>query len=212
MNDISDFFIAQYRETPALDIILEAIAFVCGIASVYLAKKQRVALYPVGLIATALTAYLLYKAGYYGEVLVNAYFTIMSFYGWYHWTRGSGTDDLPVSRANLRQKFIGTGIFIATFFVIYAIYRAFDYPIGPENYLDIFCSGIFFTAMWFMALKKIENWTLWIAGNLLVLPLYAIRGLGMLTIQYAIFTILAVTAYLEWKKILQHQTSPKPTE
>lgn len=213
MNEISDFFIAQYRETPTLDIVLEAIAFACGIASVYLAKKQRIALYPVGLVATAITAYLLYKAGYYGEVLVNAYFTLMSFYGWYHWAKGSTqTDDLPISRLDGREKFIGAVIFVVTFIVIYAIYKVFAYAIGPENYLDIFCSGIFFTAMWFMALKKIENWTLWIIGNLLVLPLYAIRGLGMLTIQYAIFTILAIAAYLEWKKILQQQASSKHTD
>jgi nicotinamide mononucleotide transporter len=28
----------------------------------------------------------------------------------------------------------------------------------------ILASGIFFTGMWYMALKKIENWTLWIIG------------------------------------------------
>jgi nicotinamide mononucleotide transporter len=33
-------------------------------------------------------------------------------------------------------------------------------------------------------------------------PLFAYRGLGMLSLQYIIFTILAVLAYIEWKKIL----------
>ena len=60
-----------------------------------------------------------------------------------------------------------------------------------------------------MALKKIENWTLWIIGDIIVVPLYAYRGLGMLSLQYLIFTILAVSAYLAWKKTLNsnQQTS-----
>jgi nicotinamide mononucleotide transporter len=53
-----------------------------------------------------------------------------------------------------------------------------------------------------MALKKIENWTLWIIGDVIAVPLFAYRGLGMLSLQYIIFTILAVLAYIEWKKIL----------
>jgi nicotinamide mononucleotide transporter len=54
-----------------------------------------------------------------------------------------------------------------------------------------------------MANKKIENWTLWIFGDIIVTPLYAYRGLGMLSLQYLIFTILAILAYLEWKKGLK---------
>jgi nicotinamide riboside transporter PnuC len=51
-----------------------------------------------------------------------------------------------------------------------------------------------------VANNKIENWTLWIIGDLIVTPLYAYRGLGMLSLQYLIFTILAIYAYLEWRK------------
>jgi nicotinamide mononucleotide transporter len=37
-----------------------------------------------------------------------------------------------------------------------------------------------------MANKKIENWILWIIGDIIVTPLYAYRGLGMLSLQYLI--------------------------
>ena len=58
-----------------------------------------------------------------------------------------------------------------------------------------------------MAKKKIENWTLWILGDIIVTPLYAYRGLGMLSLQYLIFTILAISAYREWKKNLSRLNS-----
>ena len=95
-------------------------------------------------------------------------------------------------------------MFFITILVVFGIYNYFDYEIKFENYIDIFTSGIFFTAMWYMAKKKIENWTLWIFGDIIVVPLYAYRGLGMLALQYLIFTILAIAAYLEWKKILNN--------
>ena len=89
----------------------------------------------------------------------------------------------------------------------YFLYRYFGQIIKTENYIDIFTSGIFFTAMWYMANKKIENWTLWIIANSITVPLYAHRGLGMLSLQYLIFTILAIQGYFAWKKTLDKKTS-----
>ena len=198
-----DFFLNAYKNSTTTQIILELIAFLFGIWSVWLAKKQNIWVYPTGLIATTITTYLLYINGYLGDMLVNAYFSIMSIYGWFKWSvKVNKPDFFFISRTNNKEKIIGILIFLITIFVIFGIYNYFDYDIKKENYADILSSGIFFTAMWYMANKKIENWTLWIIGDLIVIPLYAFRGLGMLSLQYLIFTILAVIAYLEWKKIL----------
>jgi nicotinamide mononucleotide transporter len=198
-----DFFLNAYKDVSIMQILLEFAAFVLGIMSVWYAKKENIWVYPTGLIATAITTYLLYKAGYLGDMLINAYFTIMSIYGWYNWARNkNNTDELPITRTHKSEKVIGAILFVVTLFVVYGIYKFFDYKIRKDNYIDIFASGLFFTAMWYMALKKIENWTLWIIGDLIVTPLYAYRGLGMLSLQYLVFTILAVSAYLEWKRIL----------
>jgi len=76
-------------------------------------------------------------------------------------------------------------------------------------FIDTFTTGIFFAAMWLMALKKIENWTLWIIGNIASIPLYFVKGYGFTGIQYIIFLILAILAYKQWKKTLNsnHQTA-----
>jgi len=198
-----DFFIESYKTTPWFVIFLEAVTFVFGIASVYLAKKENIWVYPTGLIATTITVYLLYRAGYYGDMVVNFYYSVMSIYGWYNWARKSnGANIITISRTNQIEKLTGIGMFLLTIIVIFAIYRIFGYDIKTENYLDIFTSGIFFTAMWYMALKKIENWTLWIVGDLIAVPIYAYRGLGILSLEYVVFTILAILAYIEWRKIL----------
>lgn len=198
-----EFFLNAYKNASTTQIILEFIAFVFGILSVWFAKKENILVYPTGLIATIITTYLLYIAGYLGDMMINGYFTIMSVYGWYKWARKQNeTDVIAITRTNNKEKIIGVALFFVTIFVVFGIYKFFDYVIKAANYIDIFASGIFFTGMWYMANKKIENWTLWIFGDIIVTPLYAYRGLGMLSLQYLIFTILAISAYLEWKRIL----------
>ncbi len=200
-----EFFLNAYKNATVFQIVIEFLAFVFGILSVWFAKKENILVYPTGLLATVLTSYLLYIAGYLGDMMVNAYFSVMSVYGWYNWSKkdNNGTS-LAITRINSKEKIIGIVLFFITIFVVFGIYNYFDYEIKFENYIDIFTSGIFFTAMWYMAKKKIENWTLWIFGDIIVVPLYAYRGLGMLALQYLIFTILAIMAYLEWKKILNN--------
>jgi nicotinamide mononucleotide transporter len=201
-----DFFLDAYKEASATQILLELIAFVFGIISVWCARKENILVYPTGLIATIITTYLLWVAGYLGDMMINLYFSIMSIYGWWNWARKRGDrDTLPITRTNFKEKIIGIALFLGTIIVVFAIYTFFDYEIKKENYVDIVASGIFFTGMWYMAHKKIENWTLWIIGDFIVTPIYAYRGLGMLSLQYLIFTVLAILAYLEWKRILQQK-------
>jgi nicotinamide mononucleotide transporter len=198
-----DFFLDAYENKSTLDIILEAIVFFFGIISVYFAKKENILVYPTGIIATILTVYLLYEAGYFADMTINIYFSVMSIYGWINWARiKEGEHVVHISRTTTREKIIGILLFFLTIVVTYLIYQLFGQEINPENYIDIITSGIFFTGMWYMALKKIENWTLWIIGDFIAIPLYGYRGLGMLSLQYVVFTVLAILAYLEWRKIL----------
>ena len=186
-----DFLISQYKNASTTQICLEFLAFVFGIISVYCAKKENIWVYPTGLISTVITVYLLYQASYFGDMTMNAYYSIMSIYGWYKWMSKSKEPDLLITRTNSKEKIIGFVFFILTMIITYLVYKFFDYKLEIPNYIDIFTSGIFFTAMWFMAIKKIESWTLWILGDCIAVPLFAYRGLGMLSLQYLIFTILA---------------------
>jgi nicotinamide mononucleotide transporter len=148
----------------------------------------------------------MYKAAYFADMTINVYYTIMSVYGWYNWSAIKNKIPLKISKTTKNEKFIGFLIFIGTILITNTVYIFFDYKLEIPNYIDIFTSGVFFTAMWYMALKKIESWILWIIGNSLVIPLFAYRGLGLIALQYVIFTLMAVMAYKEWKKNIQQKS------
>ncbi len=203
MNPIFDFFLDAYRGKESYIIVLEGIVFVSGIASVWFAKKENILVYPTGLVATVITVYLFLRDGLLGDMMMNFYWSAMSVYGWWNWSRKKeGEKIVKISRTSPREKVIGFALFLFTMLFNYAVYKVFGYEVETSNYIDIFTSGIFFTAMWYMALKKLENWTLWILADIITIPLYAYRGWGMLSLQYVIFTVLAIQAYLLWKKSL----------
>ena len=194
--------INQYQSIPNWQIGIEIIIFIFGVLSVYFAKKENVLVYPTGIICTILSVYIMFHAKYYADMSINIYYSIMSVYGWFQWKKITNGEVLSISRTNLKEKIIGVILFLITALICIYIYKFFNYKLQINNYLDIFTTSLFFTAMWYMAKKKIENWTLWIVGNTFAVYIFFDRQLYIIAIQYIIFTILAISAYIEWKKYL----------
>jgi nicotinamide mononucleotide transporter len=194
--------IHQYKSIPNWQIGIEIVVFIFGILSVYFAKKENILVYPTGIICTILSVYIMFHANYYADMSINIYYSIMSIYGWYKWKKIKNGEALSISRTNTKEKIIGIFLFIITAVICVFIYNFFEYTLQVNNYLDIFTTSLFFTAMWYMAIKKIENWILWIVGNTFAIYIFFDRQLYIIAIQYIIFTILAVLAYIEWKKYL----------
>ena len=204
MGEVYDFFLSSYSGYSKVDIVLEFLAFWFGIISVVFAKKQNILVYPTGIICTVITMYLMYKVSLLGHILVNLLYTIISFFGWWNWSRREN-NDLVVKVSKFTSNDLTKSLLIF-FFIVFVAYFAHDFFAtnfeGQIKELDILTSGIFVTAMWLMANKKLENWILWIIGNVITIPLYLSSDKIILSIQYVIFTILAVQAYIEWKKSL----------
>lgn len=194
--------IHQYKSIPNWQIGIEIIIFIFGVLSVYFAKKENILVYPTGIICTILSVYIMYNAKYYADMSINIYYSIMSVYGWFHWKKITNGEVLSISRTNMKEKIIGIILFLITAIICIYIYKFFNYKLQINNYLDIFTTSLFFSAMWYMAKKKIENWTLWIVGNTFAVYIFFNRQLYIIAIQYIIFTILAISAYIEWKKYL----------
>ena len=204
MGEVYDFFLSSYSDYSRIDILLEFLAFWFGIISVVFAKKQNILVYPTGIICTIITMYLMYKVSLLGHILVNLLYTIISFFGWWNWSRREN-NDLVVKVSKFTYNDLTKSLLIF-FFIVFIAYFAHNFFAtnfeGQIKELDILTSGVFVTAMWLMANKKLENWILWIIGNVITIPLYLSSDKIILSIQYVIFTILAIQAYIEWKKSL----------
>ncbi|WP_055447537.1 nicotinamide riboside transporter PnuC [Lacinutrix mariniflava] len=201
MSHIFDLLFSQYAQYETLDIALEIIAVIFGFLSVWFSKQNNILVFPTGIISTLIFVYLLLKWELLGDMMINAYYFIMSIYGWFIWTnKVDATHVTPISSTTLKEKKISLGIFIATLFFVFTVYNVFDKWTSWVAYVDTFTTAIFFVGMWLMAKRKIENWIFWIIGDLISVPLYLYKGFTFTSFQYFGFTIIAIFGYLAWKK------------
>ena len=202
MDQIIDFFLQPYQSATTFNIVLEVLAVLFGIASVWYAKNESIWVYPTGIISTTIYVYICYQFTLYGDLIINIYYTSMSIYGWYMWSRIIEGAHIEITRSSKNDWFKAILIFVFTAAFVICVYLYFDRFDRLTDYFDTFTTGIFFAAMWLMANKKIEHWLLWIGGNIISIPLYFIKGLGFTGIQFTVFLILAYLGYKEWKQSL----------
>ncbi|MGK0420774.1 MAG: nicotinamide mononucleotide transporter [Polaribacter sp.] len=206
MLEVFNFLFEQYNTYAALDIILEIIAVIFGFLSVWFSKQNKIWVFPTGIISTLIFVYLLLKWELLGDMMINAYYFIMSIYGWYVWTRKvDATHVTPISKTTDKEKKIAVILFIAALLFVFIVYKSFDKWTSWVAYVDTITTAIFFVGMWLMAKRKIENWLFWIVGDLISVPLYLYKGFTFTSFQYFGFTFIAIFGYLAWKKNL-HKT------
>lgn len=200
MDSVLNFFIQPYIDKSAFDIFLEVMAVIFGLISVVCAKKESIWVYPTGIICTITYIYICYAVGYYGDLIINIYYTIMSIYGWYLWSRSKHKIGLKITWCTKKDWI--TTILITLFTMIFTIiiYLYFNRFESWLNYVDVLTTGLAFGSMWLMAKKKVENWLGWLVTDIISAPLYFAKGLGFSGIQFTIFLILSYQAYIIWKK------------
>jgi len=185
---------------------LEALAVITGLLSVWYAKKENILVYPTGIISVLIYVYICLTVKLYADMGINAFYFVMSIYGWVKWTRKTPNHQhRPITWASKREwAWSVTGLVV--FFVI-LVYILKNYTDSNVPVWDALTTAIFIIGMWLMALKKIENWLFWIAGDLASIPLFASKGLILTSFQFTVFLILAVAGYLEWSAKFKVQSA-----
>lgn len=186
---------------------LEFIAVLAGIASVWFSKKEQVLVYPVGLINTTIFVYISIKGHLLGEASVNIYYTVMSIYGWWLWTRKNDQQQIIVriqfsTRKELLHQLLFFGSFYAVLYTALYFSQASFAP-GAIPWADALSSAAAYTGMWLMAKKKVESWYWWIATNICSIPLYFVKGYVFTSVQFVVLLVLAIAGLMEWRKKTQ---------
>ena len=67
-------------------------------------------------------------------------------------------------------------------------------------FMDSFLSSTSLVAQWMMTKKLLENWLVWIAVDVLYVGMFLFKGLFLTAGLYAVFLVLAVRGYLDWRR------------
>ena len=203
LNTFFQLFYENVMETTWLELI----AVIFGIMSVWFARQANLLVYPTGIVSTVIYVFICFNIQLYADMGINIFYTSMSIYGWYIWTRKDEQKRVrPIRWNTKKQQAIGIALIPVLYVLIFALIYVFKkddsaYMESYIPYVDSFTTSIFLIGMWYMARKKIENWIYWIIGNIISIPLYFVKGLAFTSFQFSVFLVLAIMGLLSWIKL-----------
>jgi nicotinamide mononucleotide transporter len=176
----------------------ELAGFVTGIACVALAVAQRIETFPVGIANNAFFIALFADASLYADMALQVVYIALGVMGWLAWARLKGSDPLSVRRSDL-ALLTGTGVaVIAVTLVLVPVLREAH---GAAPGWDALTTSMSLGAQLLLNLKRLETWYVWIAVDVIYVPLYFSRDLNLTAVVYIVFLGLCLQGWRQWRTV-----------
>jgi len=184
--------------------VTEWIAFALGVANVALIVRRSVWNYPFALAMVTLYFFVFWDAKLYSDALLQIFFFAINLYGWSNWVRSRhSAGEVVVTTLGTRARLVWLGGTIGASLAWGMAMATFTDAAAPV--WDALIAGGSVAAQILLATRRLENWVLWIAVDLVAVPLYFSRGLYPTAILYAVFLALATTGLVAWSRAWRRQ-------
>jgi nicotinamide mononucleotide transporter len=180
--------------------LLEIIGTILGVIGVTLMIRQNIWTWPVGLVQVSVSAWLFYGAKLYSDTILQGFFFVIQTYGWWHWVQGGRARraELPVTTLSIRTRagWLIAGL-LGTWLWGEFMRRNTDAALPHWDASILVFSLI---AQWLQARKRLENWIVWMAVNVIAVGVFWAKDLRAYAGLYAAFFCLAVAGHLAWQR------------
>ncbi|TDU78982.1 nicotinamide riboside transporter PnuC [Streptomyces sp. KS 21] len=181
----------------------EILGFATGALCVWLVARQHVANWPIGIANNVFFIVLFAQAGLYADAGLQIVFIALAAYGWWSWTHGGGpgsAEALPVRRTTRTEwAVLAAAGAVGVLGLTLLLSHVTD---STVPFWDALTTGLSLMATYGQCRKLVESWWLWIAADLVYIPLYLYKGLYLTSALYAGFLALCVVGLLGWRRTL----------
>ena len=178
--------------------LTEVLGFATGGLSVWLVVKENVWTWPVGIANNVFFLVLFWDAKLFADMGLQVVYIVLSLAGLWYWLRGGGGGR---RRRIGRVGAVEAAAVAAATAVATAALTAYLERIGDAApLLDALTTSLSLAATYLLARKLIENWALWIAADVIYVPLYLSKGLPLTALLYAVFLAMCVRGVVEWAR------------
>jgi len=155
--------------------------------------------YISGVLSTSAYVVLCAIHGIYADAVINGWYTVMGFVGWFAWgQRKTENGRVPVRTMDVQGFWAGVGSGLLAWFLFCFLLRF--YTDSTVVVWDATTSALAITAMLWMAAGYTWNWPLWLIINMLSVGLYIHKGMLPTAGQYTVFAILALRGWWIWSR------------
>lgn len=177
---------------------IEIAAAVFGLLSVLYTLREHVWCWPTGLVNVLLYVVVFFQAKLYADTGLQIVYIVLQLYGWYEWLHGGpAKTELRISRSSVRSL---AGLLVLAVIGTLAMGFGFArYTDAALPYWDSAITVLSLIAQWMVARKRLENWTFWIAVDVLAIGVYFTKQLYLTAALYGVYLVMAVMGLRAWR-------------
>lgn len=198
--------------------LVEAWSTLLGLWFVIAFRKESLWAYPIGIINSLGFIAIFYQVQLYSDMLLNAYFILISFLGWYWWIKHPPSGPLKIRYLSY-DKWVVCLSLIASGSVILGLHidsiiEFLGITFAGDNYQHVPAALPFWdaittvtsiVAMFLLTRKYIEAWHLWVIIDVICIGIYIYKGVYFLALEYTVFLANAVYAVYQWNKVSKNR-------
>lgn len=177
----------------------ELVGAILGLIAVWLTVRENPLAWPIGLVMVAMYVVIFWNAKLYADFSLQLFYYVPTqLYGWWAWLHG-GKNDTPLRVSLTPPRLRGVLIVLAVASAVILGYLFDTYTDAAYPYWDSFVAGGSLVCQWMMARKLLESWVGWFVVDVVAVGVYAAKGLWPTTVLYAVYLVLAVMGYRQWR-------------
>ena len=176
---------------------LEQLATVLGVLFVWLAMRESLWNFPVGLVQAAMFGWVCFEGKLYSETVLQGFFFAAMIYGWWHWARG-GRDDQPLAVQRLGR--VETIWWIVGTLALWAGWgwSMARFTDAALPWWDGFVFAASVVSQWLQSRKLLENWVGWIVANTVAIGVFWAKEYYWFSVLYFLFWLMAWGGLRAW--------------
>ncbi|MCW7537604.1 nicotinamide riboside transporter PnuC [Aquabacterium sp. A7-Y] len=180
---------------------LEIVAFVLSVAMVACNIRVIPWGWPLAIVSSLLYYLLFWKYGLYGDAVLQLFFVVVAFWGWWQWLRGRRGDGSPLRVHSMswagRAR---VALCVAAGWPLLGLYLD-RYTDSTVPYWDAFPTVASIAGQFLLGRKLVENWPTWIIVNTVCVALFAYKALWLTVLLYLLFIAMAAVGWRAWRRL-----------
>lgn len=178
-------------------LTLENVAALLGLIYLLLAMRERREAWVAGGIASGLFLFVFATADLPMQAALQVYYVAVAVHAWRSWGRSAAADGLQIAYSPVSHLFAAPALWLA---LSVSVVMARSSSLDPQVWLDTVTSCGSLIATWLVARKRLEAWLYWVLIDASSVALYLLAGLHTSAMLYVIYTVLALMAWISWRK------------
>jgi nicotinamide mononucleotide transporter len=183
---------------------VEIAAALLGVANIVLLVRRSIWNYVFGLASVALYVVVFHDSLLYSDALLQVFFFVVQIYGWWNWYHAREGDGLIRVELMTNIERLAWSAVTVVAAVGEGWYLA-HYTNDSAPWLDATTTAMSVVAQYLLSVRKLENWILWIAVDVVQIGLYYWKGLYPTTVLYVIYLVMSGVGLWEWQRQLRRE-------